>query len=52
MLSFGVLWPNVLSLAALPAAIALLFMVLHLMPRSPRAGRHQLLRVRRGRRSP
>ncbi|HEX7537106.1 MAG TPA: DUF6541 family protein [Dermatophilaceae bacterium] len=37
MLSFGVLWPNVLSLAALPAAIALMFMVLHLMPRSPNA---------------
>jgi hypothetical protein len=37
MLSFGVLWPNVLSLAALPAAIALMFMVLHLMPRSPHA---------------
>jgi hypothetical protein len=37
MLSFGVLWPNVLSLAALPAAIALTLMVLHLMPRSPRA---------------
>jgi hypothetical protein len=37
MLSFGVLWPNVLSLAALPAAIALMFMVLGLMPRSPNA---------------
>jgi hypothetical protein len=37
MLSFGVLWPNVLSLAALPAAIALTLMVMHLMPRSPRA---------------
>jgi len=37
MLSFGVLWPNVLSLAALPAAIALTLMVLHLMPRSPHA---------------
>ncbi|HYO19174.1 MAG TPA: DUF6541 family protein, partial [Dermatophilaceae bacterium] len=37
MLSFGVLWPNVLSLATLPAAIALMFMVLHLMPRSPNA---------------
>jgi len=37
MLSFGVLWPNVLSLAALPAAIALMFMVLRLMPRSPNA---------------
>jgi hypothetical protein len=37
MLSFGVLWPNVLSLAALPAAIALTLMVLHLMPRSPNA---------------
>ncbi|MEO8557341.1 MAG: DUF6541 family protein, partial [Actinomycetota bacterium] len=37
MLSFGVLWPNVLSLAALPAAIALMFMVLHLMSRSPNA---------------
>jgi hypothetical protein len=37
MLSFGVLWPNVLSLAALPAAIALTLMVIHLMPRSPHA---------------
>ena len=37
MLSYGVLWPNVLSLAALPAAMALMFMVLHLMPRSPNA---------------
>jgi hypothetical protein len=37
MLSFGVLWPNVLSLAALPAAIALMFMVLGLMPRTPQA---------------
>lgn len=37
MLSFGVLWPNALSLAALPAAIALMLMVLHLMPRSPQA---------------
>jgi hypothetical protein len=37
MLSFGVLWPNVLSLAALPAAIGLMFMVLHLMPRTPNA---------------
>jgi hypothetical protein len=37
LLSFGVLWPNVLSLAALPAAIGVLFMVLHLMPRSPNA---------------
>jgi hypothetical protein len=37
MLSFGVLWPNVLSLAALPAAIALMFMVLRLMPRTPHA---------------
>jgi len=37
MLSFGVLWPNVLSLAALPAAIALMFMVLRLMPRTPQA---------------
>jgi len=37
MLSFGVLWPNVLSLAALPAAIALMFMVLNLMPRTPHA---------------
>jgi hypothetical protein len=37
MLSYGVLWPNVLSLAALPAAIGLMFMVLHLMPRSPNA---------------
>jgi len=33
LLSFGVLWPNVLSLAAVPAAIALTLMVLHLMPR-------------------
>ncbi len=37
MLSFGVLWPNVLSLAAMPAAIALMLMVLRLMPRSPNA---------------
>jgi hypothetical protein len=37
MLSFGVLWPNVLSLAALPAEVALTFMVLRLMPRSPNA---------------
>jgi hypothetical protein len=37
MLSFGVLWPNVLSLAALPAAIALMLMVLGLMPRTPQA---------------
>jgi len=37
MLSYGVLWPNVLSLAALPAAIALTLMVLHVMPRSPHA---------------
>jgi hypothetical protein len=37
MLSFGVLWPNVLSLAAMPAAVALTLMVLHLMPRSPHA---------------
>ena len=37
MLSFGVLWPNVLSLAAMPAAVALTLMVLHLMPRSPQA---------------
>jgi len=37
MLSYGVLWPNVLSYAALPAAIALTLMVLHLMPRSPQA---------------
>jgi hypothetical protein len=37
MLSYGVLWPNVLSYAALPAAIALTLMVLHLMPRSPHA---------------
>ena len=37
MLSFGVLWPNALSLAALPAAIGLTLMVLHLMPRSPQA---------------
>jgi len=37
MLSFGVLWPNVLSLAALPAAIALMLMVLRLMPRFPNA---------------
>ncbi|HZX97994.1 MAG TPA: DUF6541 family protein [Dermatophilaceae bacterium] len=37
MLSFGVLWPNVLSLAALPALIALTLMVFRLMPRSPHA---------------
>jgi hypothetical protein len=37
MLSYGVLWPNVLSLAAMPAAIALTLMVMHLMPRSPQA---------------
>jgi hypothetical protein len=37
LLSFGVLWPNVLSLAALPAAIALTLMVLRLMPRSAHA---------------
>ena len=37
LLSFGVLWPNALSLAALPAAIGLTLMVLHLMPRSPHA---------------
>jgi len=37
MLSYGVLWPNVLSYAALPAAIALTLMVLHVMPRSPQA---------------
>jgi len=37
MLSFGVLWPNVLSLAALPAAIALMLMVFNLMPRTPNA---------------
>ena len=37
MLSYGVLWPNVLSLAALPAGIALTLMVMHLMPRSPQA---------------
>jgi hypothetical protein len=37
MLSYGVLWPNVLSLAALPAAIALMLMVMHLMPRSANA---------------
>jgi hypothetical protein len=37
MLSYGVLWPNVLSYAALPAAIALTLMVLHLMRRSPHA---------------
>jgi Family of unknown function (DUF6541) len=37
MLSYGILWPNVLSYAALPAAIALTLMVLHLMPRSPHA---------------
>jgi len=37
LLSFGVLWPNALSLAAMPAAIALTLMVLHLMPRFPRA---------------
>jgi len=37
MLSYGVLWPNVLSLAALPAALALTLMVLQVMPRSPHA---------------
>lgn len=37
MLSYGILWPNVLSYAALPAAIALTLMVLRLMPRSPHA---------------
>lgn len=37
MLSYGVLWPNVLSLAAIPAEIALTLMVMHLMPRSPQA---------------
>ena len=37
MLSYGVLWPNVLSLAAMPAGIALTLMVMHLMPRSPQA---------------
>ncbi|MEP7017640.1 MAG: DUF6541 family protein [Actinomycetota bacterium] len=37
MLSYGVLWPNVLSSAALPAGIALTLMVMHLMPRSPQA---------------
>jgi hypothetical protein len=37
MLSYGVLWPNVLSLGALPAALALTLMVLHVMPRSPHA---------------
>jgi hypothetical protein len=37
MLSYGVLWPNVLSLAALPAAIALMLMVMQLMPRSANA---------------
>ncbi|MEP7369267.1 MAG: DUF6541 family protein, partial [Dermatophilaceae bacterium] len=37
MLSYGVLWPNVLSLAAMPAEIALTLMVIHLMPRSPQA---------------
>jgi hypothetical protein len=37
MLSYGVLWPNVLSYAALPAAIALTLMLLRLMPRSPHA---------------
>ena len=37
MLSFGVLWPNVLSLSALPALIALTLMVIRLMPRSPHA---------------
>jgi hypothetical protein len=37
MLSYGVLWPNVLSLAAMPAGIALTLMVMHLMPRSPHA---------------
>jgi hypothetical protein len=37
LLSYGVLWPNVLSLAALPAAIALMLMVMHVMPRSANA---------------
>ncbi|GAA1255190.1 DUF6541 family protein [Oryzihumus leptocrescens] len=37
LLSFGVLWPNVLSLAAMPAAIALGLMILRLMPRRPQA---------------
>jgi hypothetical protein len=37
MMSFGVLWPNLLSLAALPAAIGLTLMVLQLMPRAPHA---------------
>src|SRR5665811_403809 len=37
MLSYGILWPNVLSYAALPAAIALTLMMLRLMPRSPHA---------------
>jgi hypothetical protein len=37
LLSYGVLWPNVLSYAALPAAIALTLMVLRLMPLSPHA---------------
>ncbi len=37
LLSYGVLWPNVLSYAALPAAIGLTLMVLRLMPRSPQA---------------
>jgi hypothetical protein len=37
MLSFGVLWPNVLSLSTLPAAVGLMFMVLHVIPRSPNA---------------
>jgi hypothetical protein len=37
MLSFGVLWPNVLGMAALPGAIALTLMMLRIMPRSPRA---------------
>ena len=37
LLSYGVLWPNVLSLAAMPAGIALTLMVMRLMPRSPQA---------------
>jgi hypothetical protein len=37
LLSFGVLWPNVLSLAALPAAVGLVMMLCHVMDRSPHA---------------
>jgi hypothetical protein len=37
LLSFGVLWPNVLSLAALPAAVGLVMMLCRVMDRSPHA---------------